>query len=161
LPVIIIAASILSYMAIFLTSSIVKDATKSRLTATEVVIFYVERSPILGYGPGMFIPIFENTKDFIQEYGVALDGHGFIQKVSLENGLVGLVLFVTIMLYIVFFIWRAQHRAQEDRVLYIFLFIMVVGEVIFQSFNTSYFISVLWLPIGVALTAAGFLKPSK
>jgi hypothetical protein len=38
---------------------------------------------------------------------------------------------------------------------------MVVGEVIFQSFNTSYFISVLWLPIGVALTAAGFLKPSK
>lgn len=158
LPLFVVAAGVLAYMAVFLTSSIVKASTQSRLTATQIVLFYVERSPLFGYGPGMFIPIFESTRDFIQEYGVALDGHGFIQKVALEDGIVGLVLFTAILVYILFYTWKAQHRAREDRMLYIFLFIMVVGEIIFQSFNTSYFISVLWLPIGVALTAAGFLK---
>jgi hypothetical protein len=158
MPVLILAGIILSYMVYFLTSSIVKDATVSRLTATEIVVFYVERSPWVGYGPGMFIPIFENTKDFIQEYGVALDGHGFIQKVVLEEGIVGLILFISVLIYILVYLWSAQRKKNTDPELSRLLFVMVVGAIIFQMFNTSYFISVMWLPLGVGLVAVKILE---
>lgn len=158
MPVLILAGIILSYMVYFLTSSIVKDATVSRLTATEIVVFYVERSPWIGYGPGMFIPIFENTKDFIQEYGVALDGHGFIQKVVLEEGIVGLILFISVLIYILVYLWSAQRKKNTDPELSRLLFVMVVGAIIFQLFNTSYFISVMWLPLGVGLVAVKILE---
>jgi hypothetical protein len=160
-PVLILTGIILSYMAYFLTSSVVKEATVSRFTATEIVLFYVERSPWVGYGPGMFVPIFENTKDFIQEYGTALDGHGFIQKVILEEGVVGLILFVSILVYILVYLWVMQRKKNSDPELSRLLFVMVVGAIIFQLFNTSYFISVMWLPIGVALVTTKILENKK
>jgi hypothetical protein len=160
-PLLIVIATVLVYMAIFLTSSIVKEATKSRLTATEIVVFYVERSPFVGYGPGMFIPIFENTKDFIQEYGVALDGHGFIQKIILEDGILGLILFSSTLIYILVYLWYKNRIKNQDPELSRLLFVMVVGAIVFQFFNTSYFISVMWLPIGVGLVAARILENKK
>jgi O-antigen ligase len=98
----------------------------------------------------MYIPIFESTQDYVQEFGEALESHGFMQKILLEEGMVGLILFLSILLYVLWRLWRVIHQSTNTVLSRMFL-VMVVGAMIFQLFNTSYFISVMWMPIGVAL----------
>jgi hypothetical protein len=54
-----------------------------------------------------------------------------------------------------------QRKKSTDPELSRLLFVMVVGAIIFQLFNTSYFISVMWLPIGVGLVAVKILENQK
>jgi O-antigen ligase len=138
------------YMIFFLRSSVVSSSDTARFTTTEIVWFYAKRSPLWGYGPGMYIPIFESTQDYVQEFGEALESHGFMQKILLEEGMVGLILFLSILLYVLWRLWRVIHQSTNTVLSRMFL-VMVVGAMIFQLFNTSYFISVMWMPIGVAL----------
>jgi hypothetical protein len=159
IPLAVVGILIIGYMGVFLRSSVVSSSDKARYTVTEIVIFYVERSPWHGYGPGMFIPVFESTHDYVDEFGEALDGHGFIQKISLEEGVAGLGLFVISLAYMIFIVWREFRFADhaEDRELMMMCLIMMSGVIVFQLFNTSYFNSVMWMPLGVGLSAAGLL----
>ena len=79
------------------------------------------------------------------DYGDPLDGHGFIQKIILEEGYVGLILFVSFLIWNILLLYKYR----RDRYVSIML-LTVVGAVVFQLFNTSYFNSVMWLPLGVA-----------
>jgi hypothetical protein len=158
-PLVIVGVLVVGYMALFLGSSVVTSSNKARFTVSEIVIFYVKKSPFLGHGPGMFIPIFESTRDYVQEFGEALDAHGFIQKTAAEEGLVGLGLFCMSLGYSLYIVWH-EHRSahhSDDRELMIVCLVMMSGSILFQLFNTSYFNSVMWMPVGVGLSAAGIL----
>ncbi|PIT87802.1 MAG: hypothetical protein COU31_01070 [Candidatus Magasanikbacteria bacterium CG10_big_fil_rev_8_21_14_0_10_40_10] len=147
-----------AYMGIFLTSSIVSSSTSSRLHAMDIVLFYSARQPILGYGPGSYIPILLNTFDYTIEYGFPLEAHGFALKILLEEGLLGLVLFGLFLLTVFLFLRQAYNKSTgQTRLLAVALLSMVAGAVFFQLFNTSYFSAVMWLPIGVALAGAGLI----
>ncbi len=153
-PLVAVGSALLLYMIFFLRSSIVSSSNFARILTTEIAAFYFWRSPLIGHGPGMYIPIFENTHEYVVEFGEALESHGFIQKVLLEQGIVGIVVFflALIALFITIYPRRTNDGdAPHSRALA--MFVMVVGAVTFQLFNTSYFTSVMWMPIGVALAA--------
>lgn len=155
-PLALLACVGLAYMGIFLTSSVVSSSDVSRLEVTKMVIFYATRAPVFGYGPGSFIPVLSDTFVHIVEFGDPLDAHGFIQKVVLEEGFLGLAFFILFLLSILVILFRTQK--QNTDVLSKVLFLMCLGAITFQLFNTSYFNSVMWLPLGIALTSVGILK---
>jgi O-antigen ligase len=150
-------SGVLVYMGVFLFSSTVSRSDETRLQMTEITSFYFKRSPWLGYGPGMYTRILGDTFDFVSEHGEPLESHGFIQKILLEEGVIGLVMFVVFLLYIIYFLYKNITHPQQQ-VLGVALLIMVVGEVTYQLFDASYFSSLLWLPLGVALVATHVVK---
>jgi O-antigen ligase len=152
-----IGIALVGYMVFFLTSPIVRSSTTSRFTMTDISFFYANRSPLHGYGPGMFMNLLGSVRDWTQEYGEALDAHGLVQKIVVEDGYVGMILFLLFLVYLFKKLWTV-YLVSDDKELYMILFMSVVGAVVFQFFNTSYFTSVMWLPIGLALSSATFLK---
>ena len=103
----------------------------------------------------MYRLILGNTKAYVMDYGEPLEAHGFVQKILLEEGLVGLGLFVGFFVYLVIRLGRSALARGGESFLYVMFTCLILGEVIFQLFNTSYFNSVLWLPVGMALAAIG------
>ena len=121
----------------------------------EISLTYFRYAPWFGMGPGTFYQLMSETEYFIMEYGAPLDSHGFFQKILVEEGIVGLTLF-GIFLFALFrrftrvsltFKGKEYHLAEC-------LLMMSVGAVVFQIFNTGYFMSTMWMPLGVAF--AGF-----
>jgi O-antigen ligase len=107
----------------------------------------------------MYTEIFGNTALYRLEYGDVLDAHGFIQKILLEEGTVGLMFFCFAIALIAYQVFRSfKISSSSDTLLFAMLFVMILGEVFFQIFNTSYFNSVLWLPLGAALSATKFSR---
>jgi hypothetical protein len=151
---VMLAIPVIMYMAIFIRSSVTKSSNVSRYTMLEITIFYAERSPVIGYGPGMFIPLFTSTRDYVTEFGDALESHGFLQKLLLETGIPGVSLFVLILGDIVLLLRRATLRVRYHQEVLLMGLVMVAGAISFQLFNTSYFTSVMWMPIGIALAGA-------
>ena len=153
----IILTVVFGYMIFFLTSPIVQSSNSSRYAMTDISFFLANRSPIHGYGPGTFVEMLGSVRDWTQEFGEALDSHGLVQKIIVEEGYVGLVLILVFIAYLFKTLWSVYLKS-DDKELYMILFMSVVGAIVFQFFNTSYFSSVMWLPIGLALSAATFLK---
>lgn len=143
------------YMVVFLDSNVSKSSTTARLESLEMVTFYGKRSPIVGYGPGNYILMAGDVKEIVQEYGDPLDAHGWIQKMVIEVGLVGLVFWMIFLASVIWQLWRWQMKSSGEVLLLArAMLIMVVAGIFFQLFNTSYLASVMWLPIGIALAAA-------
>lgn len=151
----VVIAMFLIYMVKFLTgSSAVSSSDFARLSVTEITKFYFLRAPLIGYGPGMYIPIFQNTQDYIREFGEALEAHGMVQKIFLETGIVGAIFFFGTLALILHTLWKGARKRSYSGEMIGMLLIMVCGAMTFQLFNTSYFLSVMWMPIGVALSGA-------
>lgn len=140
------------YMLSFLFSPVVKSSTSSRWETIQVVNFYTWQSPFIGHGPGLFIPILNNTKIYVLEYGEALDAHGFIFKIILEEGFIGLILFGGFLFSILRRLYQSALR-QKNNFVSVCMLMMVGGIICFELFNTSYFNSVMWFPIGLGLTS--------
>jgi len=142
------------YMAAFLFSPIVSSSTFSRWETIRTVFFYTGEQPWLGYGSGRFEEVLNDTYIYTLEFGPTLDAHGFWQKMLLENGILGLLAFLGFLGYLFFCLYPQEKDGQDvhsDRLLFQALFLSALGAVIFQIFNTSYYTSVLWLPLGLAV----------
>lgn len=158
--VLLVIVPVLMYMATFLTSSIVSSSTSARLDAAKIAGYYTLQSPLLGYGPGSFMWLLSDTAFYTMEYGEPLDAHGFVQKMLVEEGMLGFIFFMGFIISVLWFIWGAQEH-KGHRELALALFIMATGAVIFQLFNTSYFNSVMWMPIGIATAGAMLIKQER
>jgi len=147
-----------AYMIKFLSSSVVKSSTSARWAATQVTTYNTLRSPLIGYGPGMYMSVLTDSLWYTIDYGDPLESHGFIQKVALEEGIIGLILFGGFLLWVLYYLYKLQKDNDRYQFLFQTLFIMVLSAIVFQLFNTSYFNSVMWLPIGVALSATCLVR---
>lgn len=151
-----------AYMVRFLLgSAVVSSSNYARLLVTEIAKFYFFRSPLIGYGPGTYVAVFQNTHEYVVEFGEALDAHGVIQKILLEEGLLGFLFFAGALAAVIRKLWRGARRLNFSGELMSVMLIMVAGALTFQLFNTSYFSSVMWMPIGVALAAAYLYRDEK
>ena len=148
------------YMLYFVSSSaIVKSSTASRVDMNRITWFYAQEEILLGHGPGMFLFLLADTDLFRREYGDPLDAHGMIQKIIIEEGIIGFILFTIFIYTVLYMLWdTARHLDGRDRHLLVACMLMIVGQVIFQLFNTSYFKAVLWLPIGISLSLLLFYR---
>ncbi|MFA5800370.1 MAG: O-antigen ligase family protein [Candidatus Peribacteraceae bacterium] len=145
---------VILYMISFLGTPTVISSNITRMEATKVALFYSSRAPLIGYGPGMFIPILADTTIFTLDFGDPQDSHGFVQKILLEEGIIGLFFFIGFLFWVLRVLWKTHQETRDSTSLFVYLFAMVLGAMVFQLFNTSYFNSHLWLPIGLSLVAA-------
>lgn len=164
LPALVILLPLVVYMMLFSASPLVRSSTATRLDLTRIALTHFARNPVLGSGAGAFIPLVEETKVFRLEYGDPLDAHGVIQKLMAEEGILGLAAFFLFVAWALFAIYRAyalRPSGSASRMLMLLLFVSAVGGFTYQLFNTSYYNSKLWIPIGVALAAAGLFGTRK
>ncbi|HBV58295.1 MAG TPA: hypothetical protein DEB73_03490 [Candidatus Magasanikbacteria bacterium] len=149
------------YMFLFSISPIVQSSNSTRLDLTGIAWTYFKMHPWFGNGVGTFVPLVESTRLFTVEYGDPLDAHGVIQKIMAEQGLLGLITFFIFISWILSRIWRGWRAADSDNKLLLLCFFMSVsGSLIYQLFNTSYYNTHLWLPVGLALAAVNVI-PAK
>ncbi|MFB6225762.1 MAG: O-antigen ligase family protein [Candidatus Paceibacteria bacterium] len=146
------------YMLYFLTSHVITSSNVWRIEVLKIVWFYFQDSPFFGYGPGTFLTMLEQVKSYVINFGEPLDAHGFVQKILLEQGVIGLAAFGSFLSAVFYKVWRRQRGAHIDRLMLAALLISAVGAVFFQLFNTSYYNVHMWLPIGLALAGANVVK---
>lgn len=157
LVVFLIISPLLVYGYIFMTSEIVRSSNLNRLALTKIALETFSKHPIVGAGAGTFVEQVARDKWYIIDFGNPSEAHGVVQKLLAETGLLGFLTFFALLSYV---IWRLiktyRGLPAEARFKYVLLamILSVFGSIIFQLFNTSYFVSKLWLPLGVALAAA-------
>ena len=154
---------IIIYMGLFLFQApIVIGSTISRWESLKVVWFYFVRHPWFGYGPGMYLPIFNEVNVLWWEYGDPLESHGFLQKIALEHGVVGLILFSGFIFFVGYklYVGLKQTSGYYQLMYQIILTTMCMG-LVFQLFNTSYYRSVMWIPIGLVVVGIKLIKEKK
>ncbi len=145
------------YMIFFLGSGVVSGSTDTRLDLTRIGLFYFAQSPLFGNGPGSYLPIIGDTLIFAVEYGEPMDSHGFVQKILTEEGAVGLMLFSAFVYWLARTMWLVYKKVHLDKFLAYTLFMVATSAIVFQLFNTSYFNSVMWMPIGVSLAGVSLI----
>jgi hypothetical protein len=157
-PIIGVVSAVGIYMVGFLTSQVVDSSTFARLVSLDIVLFRFFESPLVGFGPGIYVDIIGQTEVYRVEFGNPLDAHGFIQKILLEQGMFGLITFGGFLLWLIWTIWQAKRKSSR-KILMTSLLISVLAAINFQLYNTSYYNAHMWLPIGIALAGVKIFKP--
>jgi len=149
------------YFSVWQNISWVQGSNVSRIALSEISWGAFKQMPIIGHGVGSFMSIIGSTFVFVVEFGDPLDSHGFIQKIIVEQGALGLLSFGLFIVYIFAVMIRAfQSVHREKDKMYLLCFILLIaGITLFELFSTSYYLSRMWVPIGVALAGARLLKP--
>jgi len=152
----VLAVPLIVYMVFFSSQDFVNESNQNRLVLIDIGLEMFNNNPWFGEGIGTFVPSVEQNHFYMQEFGAALDAHGFILKVGSETGAVGLLAFLGVLGSVLWTLCRTYWRATDDfyRALSISMLMMVAGSIFFQLFQTSYYVAELWFPIGVSLTVA-------
>ncbi|MBF8280822.1 MAG: rane protein [Candidatus Magasanikbacteria bacterium] len=154
LAVVVLGVPFFMYMAAFSMSYIAAGSTSTRADLTRIAITYFKRSPWIGVGAGTFLPIVAETRAYFLDYGDPLDAHGVVQKLIAEQGLFGLVAFFIFVGWVISELVRTMEKTRGHVFwsgLLPFLLMSVASGFVYQLFNTSYYNSKLWIPVGVAL----------
>ncbi len=163
----IVLLPVIGYMAAISSSQLVAGSTSTRWDLTMIAWEHFKASPIVGNGPGSFIPLVGDTRIFVIEYGDPLDAHGMIQKVIAENGSLGLITWLALLMAVLGMSYAAMKHVHKkhpnDYALLGALFVTVVGAMVYQLLNTSYYNAKMWLPIGLLLVGTQLVwkKPRK
>jgi O-antigen ligase len=167
LPYFLIAAvlllPIIGYMYIISTGTAVESSTVARLALTGISWYLFTLHPVIGNGAGTFIDNLGSISYFTSDFGEPLDAHGFGQKLIAEEGLLGILAFGLLLAVILWKILREYlipEKSLEEKIIF-FFFLSAVGSVIYQFFNTQYYTSKLWIPLGLALVASRLGRNNK
>ena len=160
LPYVLIAAALLlpmiGYMYFLTVGPIVESSTTARLALTGIAVYLFTLHPFFGNGAGTFVDNLGGIQYFNVEFGEPLDAHGFVQKLIAEEGMLGLLAFGALLAAILWKLLRqylVPERALQEKIIF-FFFLTAVGSVIYQFFNTQYYSSKLWVPLGLAMVAS-------
>lgn len=143
-------------IAVFSTTTVAQSSNLNRLRLTEIAVAQFRDHPWVGAGVGTFIEAVSRDRWYIADFGKPQEAHGLVQKLLAETGALGLLTFVWLLIAIVRHIVRVYRRSEVApawRLILLALLCSAFGSIIFQLFNTSYFVSKLWLPLGLALAA--------
>ena len=164
LAVMLILSPLLIYGYIFMTSEIVRSSNMNRLALTKIALETFIKHPIVGAGAGTFIEQVAMNRWYIVDFGSPSEAHGVVQKLLAETGALGFLTFFSLLGYIIWRLVRTYRQTPENspyKYILLALILTSAGSIIFQLFNTSYFVSKMWLPLGVALAAARLAEEAK
>lgn len=148
------------YMLIFSSGKEVQGSTDARAMLAGIALNLFQDNPLLGVGAGTFVDRVGATWLFVYEFGPPLDSHGILQKVAAETGLIGLCALAFLGLVLgrwMWRLWKAFKPQSLERRAYAFLMVAVIGSFAYQLFNTTYWTSKLWLPVGILLAGGRIL----
>ncbi|MFA5247798.1 MAG: O-antigen ligase family protein [Patescibacteria group bacterium] len=138
--------------------SIGGSSTENRLIMTEIAWDNFLDKPLFGQGSGTFINFIGDSIRFTAKYGAPLDSHGVWQKMILENGLFGVFTFALIIGGMFIFFARAWVKYGARYPWFPPLILGVVGIMVMEFFNTSYYKGKLWLPVAFCLVAINIIR---
>lgn len=130
------------------------SSTENRWLLTEIAYETWQEKPLIGHGAGYFMNIVADNIRFTAKYGEAIDSHGFLQKIAVESGLIGLFSWLFLLSVIIKKAVTSLRRYQNQAPYLLPLWLAAGGAMIIQIFNTSYFKGKVWLIISIALIAS-------
>jgi len=151
-----IAIAVLA-VGVFSMSTIARSSNINRIRLTEIALAQFQEHPFVGAGVGTFIEAVSRDRWYVGDFGQPQEAHGLVQKLLAETGALGLIAFLALLASIIGYIVRVYRMSaitEHWRLILLALLLSAAGSIVFQLFNTSYFVSKLWLPLGIALTAA-------
>lgn len=158
----VFALPLFAYMAFFSSQDVVRSSNFNRGLLNTIAWNMFVEAPVFGNGPGTFVGFVERNELYIREFGATLDAHGFIQKLAGEMGLLGLVTYLVLCGTVLRIVY-GQVQSTDSSVRYTdtqyvlaTMLAITCGSIFFQLFQTSYFIALMWLPLGIAL-ATGYI----
>lgn len=163
LVIFLILSPLLVYGYIFMTSEIVQSSNQNRIALTKIALDTFYKHPIVGAGAGTFVDQVAMNRWYIVDFGNPSEAHGVVQKLLAETGVLGFLTFFALLGYIILRLIKAYRETSQNspyKYIILALALSAAGSIIFQLFNTSYFVSKLWLPLGVALAAARLAEES-
>lgn len=134
------------------------SSTEHRILLSQLAWKSFLEKPFFGEGTGKFTKVVGQNIRYTANYGVAVDSHGVWQKLILENGAVGTISFGLIIISFSIFLFRVLGRAREYYDLLLPLIVASLGGIVYQFFNTSYYLGKLWIPLAITMAAALFIK---
>lgn len=154
------ALGIIVYMAVYLSSAVPVSSSNSRSLMTALAIDATMNAPLFGNGPGTYITLMQETPAYVRAFSVQLDAHGFVQKILLEQGLVGLLSWLAFMGWLLWYMYGAVKvsRSKEQLMAARFFLLTACGVLAFQLFNTSYYLATMWMPLSVCFAGATLLR---
>lgn len=155
---------VMAYMLIFSAQSFVQSSDENRFLLNHIAFQTWQDFPVLGAGPGRFVEFVKKNTVYTIEFGDASEAHGFIQKIAAEEGTLGLVAYCALLGYVLYSVWKVYSRiplGTDWKLILLACFIMASASIIFQLFQTNYFVSKLWFPLGLALAAAHVAQREK
>lgn len=149
------------YMGIFSASSGVQSSTDARAMLSGIAWQLYLENPVVGVGAGSFVTHIARTRAYTIEFGAPMDSHGVLQKLIAETGTLGLLAFLFLVYVLARRLWQAargMNLEKSEGKAFVFLCVAVAGAFTYQLFNTTYWTSKLWLPVGLALAATRVLE---
>ncbi|MFH1430139.1 MAG: O-antigen ligase family protein [Candidatus Uhrbacteria bacterium] len=150
-------AVVLIAIGAFSMTSVARSSNTNRMRLTEIALEQFLDHPFIGGGVGTFREVVGRDRWYVADFGEPQEAHGLIQKLLAETGILGLTAFLALLAAIVRYIirvYRSTASTPQWRVILLALLCSTFGSIVFQLFNTSYFVSKLWLPLGIAVAAA-------
>jgi hypothetical protein len=142
------------YQVQFSFSPTAESSNSTRWMMTDIAWTAFLEHPLIGSGAGTYIWRVGNASVFIIEFGAPLDAHGFVQKLIAEVGAFGLLAYVLVLAMVVrYALHRMKNISGKPLVVCYLLAAQASGAVVYQLFNTAYWTSHLWLPMGLLLAA--------
>ncbi len=144
------------YMLVFSQQSFVSTSTENRAMVAEMAYQVFRDHPIIGQGPATLNQIISRDFFYIVEYGEYVDAHGFLQQVGAEQGILGLLTFLSLIGYLFYQLFKVLNKKYDFywQIIIKSCFIYSCGLLLFEAFQTSYYNAKMWLPFGLALMAA-------
>lgn len=141
----------------------VQSSSDSRVDMTKSSVAMFLYNPIVGNGIANFKMLLGNDAEYIKNYYIALDSHGVIQKVLVEQGSVGIIAFALfiIALFVMFFKAIKNISNYDDRMALSIIFSMFIAALFLQLFNTTYYTYRLWMPMGLFIVASKIYSEKK
>ena len=139
----------------------ITGSNSTRMDMSRIAISGFLKYPIFGSGPGTFINLTATDSWFMEAYGgIPLDSHGIIQKILVEQGVAGVLIFGCIVFALVkeYYLFIRKTDSVEDRISISVLFVLVASCFFVQLFNTTYYSCKLWLPIGIYITGLNIYR---
>jgi O-antigen ligase len=153
---------LMAYMVRFSLDAVVQGSTDTRAMITGIAWNLFRSSPWIGIGAGTFVDQVSHVFAYVVEFGAPVDAHGVLQKLGAETGILGVAAFAIVMGMLLRALWQAWQGMRQETAegeAYIFLVAGVLGALVYQFFDTTYWTPRLWLPVGLALAAGRlFLK---
>jgi len=145
------------YAYFFFQSPIVASANLNRLKLTKIAFDMWLDHPWIGSGVGTFIETVSRDRWYIIDYGEPLEAHGVIQKLFAEIGILGFLAFFLLLGVLFLKVIKTYRKIPQEsfwKYTLLAMILMLLGSIVFQLFNTSYYVSKMWYPIGIALAAS-------
>ncbi len=146
----------------FSFSTTAQSSNLTRWMLTDIAYQAFLEQPLIGSGAGTFILRVGNAQIFYQEFGDPLDAHGFIQKLAVETGLVGLLAYAIFLIGGMLLVRRQLDQLKgNSRLAGFALTAGAGGAIAYQFLNTAYWSAHMWLPIGMMLAGLAVLQSSE